>query len=83
MNKKTDAEKVIKGLKQCIICGIAEDKCAECPYIQDTSCIITLKRDALKLLEEQQAKIDELIKEASGYAELLIKYGIIKDGEQE
>ena len=39
--------------------------------------------DALKLLKEQQEKIGELIKEASGYAELLIKNGIIKDGEQE
>ena len=76
-------EKVIKGYEQCLICGIAEYKCEDCPYKSDPNCITRIKRDALELLKEQQAKIDELIKEASGYAELLIKNGIIKDGEQE
>ena len=47
-------EKVIKGIEQCLICGIAEDKCIECPYRSDTSCITRIKRDALELLKEHK-----------------------------
>ena len=49
-------EKVIKGFEQCLICGIAEDKCAPCTYLTEPNCITKLKRDALELLKEQQPK---------------------------
>ena len=81
-------EKVTTGLELCT--NITPDGCLMlCPYKDEQDetysgfCEHVLKQDALKLLKEQQAKIDELIKEASGYAELLIKNGIIKDGEQD
>lgn len=76
-----DREKIIKDLEECLSASCRGFRPRQlCPYNDEEWDIM---RDALALLKEQQAKIDELIKEASGYAELLIKYGIIKDGEQE
>ena len=88
MNEMPDLEKAITGLELCT--HISQDGCMMlCPYRDEVDetypgfCEQVLKQDALELLKEQQRKIDELIKEASGYAELLIKNGIIKDDEQE
>lgn len=53
-----ELENVIKGIEQCLICGIAEDKCIECPYRSDTSCITRIKRDALKLLKGFRSAIE-------------------------
>lgn len=55
-----ELEKVIKGIEQCLICGIAEYKCEGCPYILDASCITSIKCDALELLKEQEKEIKAL-----------------------
>ena len=58
-----DFKKVTKGLEQCLICGIAEYKCEQCTYLQETACITKIKRDALELLKEQQKEIERLKQE--------------------
>lgn len=59
-----DREKVIKGLEQCKMDGLAEEVCADCPYhieqIGVIRCIEALMDDALALLKEQQAEIERL-----------------------
>jgi hypothetical protein len=50
-------EKVIKGLKLCVVTG---DFCGECPYDgMESSCIDKLHDDALTLLKEQEEEIDK------------------------
>ena len=46
-----DREKVIKGLKLCVVTG---DFCGECPYDEMELCIDHLHDDALALLKEQE-----------------------------
>lgn len=77
-----DIKEVITALELCT--NISQDGCMMlCPYKDEQDetysglCEHILKQDALELLKSQQAEIDKLINEASGYAELLIKYGII------
>lgn len=45
-----DREKVLKALKHCI----SEITCRRCPY-EKIECTITLKKDVLALLKEQEA----------------------------
>lgn len=86
--KLAGIKEVITALELCT--NISQDGCMMlCPYKDEQDetysglCEHILKQDALELLKSQQAEIEELINEASGYAELLIKYGIITDDEQE
>ena len=47
-----DREKIIKGLKLCVVTG---DFCGECPYDDEMElCIDKLHDDALALLKEQE-----------------------------
>lgn len=70
-----DINKTIKDLEECLSASCRGYKPKiYCPHRDEEWDIM---RDALELLKSQQAEIDKLIKEASGYAELLIKYGII------
>lgn len=49
-----DREKIIKGLKLCVVTG---DFCGECPYDDEMElCIDKLHDDALALLKEQEPK---------------------------
>lgn len=52
-------EKVIKGLKCCILYD-PDDKqrCSECPY--EGNCVNRLKQDALSLLKAQEEEIKQL-----------------------
>ena len=52
-----DREKVMKGLEFCLA-SFHEGNCSkECPYISDGRCYETIKRDALALLKEQEARV--------------------------
>lgn len=86
--KLAGIKEVITALELCT--NKSQDSCMMlCPYKDEQDetypgfCEHILKQDALELLKSQQAEIEKLINEASGYAELLIKYGIIQDGERE
>lgn len=60
-NKMDKLEKVIKGLETCLSTDDGDYKCERCPYKKtDLNCIKENKRDALKLLKEQQAEINKL-----------------------
>lgn len=52
-----DKEKVIKGLKLCVVTG---DFCGECPYDGMTSCIEKLHDDTLAMLKEKEERIELL-----------------------
>ncbi len=58
-----DREKVIKGLEACLAAEVTEDEnpCESCPYFFDEMCQSAIKKDALALLKEQEAKTVELI----------------------
>lgn len=59
-----ELQDVIKGLK----CG----SCATCPYYQIKNCSHAVKRDAIKLIESQQAEIERLkgiAKKGNGFIE--------------
>ena len=49
-----DREKVIKGLKLCVVTG---ELCGECPYDGMESCIEKLHDDALAMLKEHEAVV--------------------------
>ena len=56
----TDIEKVFRGLE----CCTKWDSCNECPYetpneYDIAECTLSLHKDALELLKEQQRKIDK------------------------
>lgn len=48
-----DRKKVINALGRCESYGYCEDK--RCPYYKDTSCLESMRKDALELLKEQEA----------------------------
>lgn len=54
--------RVVKGLECCSKCLGCED-CEECPYYQSIRCNVKLMQDALALIDEQQAQIENLKKE--------------------
>jgi len=57
-----DREKVIKALGRCESYGYCEDK--RCPYYEDTSCLESMRKDALELLKKQEPRVmdaDEIV----------------------
>lgn len=52
-----DRKKVINALGRCESYGYCEDK--RCPYYEDTSCLESMRKDALELLKEQEAVTPE------------------------
>ena len=50
--EKINIDKVIEGLETCLM--NYDDKCEFCPYMQDSCCFKTNKREALALLKEQK-----------------------------
>ena len=65
-----DREKVIKGLQHCTAwAGLHECQPKvgdDCPYVDEADCKLTIMRDALELLKEQEAKTGKWI-EQDGY----------------
>ena len=68
-----DIEKVIKGLEQCYMAVSADEfetQCADCPYFEPYStvekCMTELREDAIGLLKEQEAVIEQYHK-ADGF----------------
>lgn len=55
-----DRKKVINALGRCESYGYCEDK--RCPYYKDTSCLESMRKDALELLKEQEAVKPILVK---------------------
>ena len=60
-------EKVIKGLTQCTMEGIPDERCENCPYFFCMPCINTLMADALELLKEQQEQKEKWIRDIDLY----------------
>ena len=54
--------KVVKGL-ECCAQWLFYGDCEDCPYYQSIRCNVKLMQDALALLDEQQAQIENLKKE--------------------
>lgn len=50
-----DREKVINALKQCESYGWCEQE--QCPYYDDVSCLETVRKDALSLLQAQAPRV--------------------------
>ena len=72
-------EMVINGLVHeldgCMFQSPSGKMCWDCKYKEVNGCLDLVLSDAIKLIKEQQKEIEERTKEASAYAELLIKYG--------
>lgn len=52
-----DREKIIKGMNYCTHTDGVE--CPNCPYWQDDDCVETLNADAIALIKEQTAIIEQ------------------------
>lgn len=53
-----ELEKTINALGRCESYGYCEDK--KCPYYECVGCLELLRKDALSLIQQQQARIKEL-----------------------